>query len=292
MFGSLVPIIVSAVTLGTVYALMSVGLALVWGGMGLLNLTQGALFMMGAYAAYSVGKAGGAPILGILASAAVSGGFGILLYLGPLRLLARRRDVVNATILVTISIATLLENVALFTYGPRSKAVPELVPGAFPLAGTVITYNVAIMTAIALLLIVGLTFLLKGTRFGIAIRAVAQNIDGAKLLGINPTMVFLLVMALSSALAGVGGVLLSSFYFVTPYVGQTYLLTALIVTILGGLGSVPGALLAAYVVGFLQAFVSFYLGVRWSLPVLFAAIIVMLVLRPGGLAGIRQMKRL
>ena len=92
-------------------------------------------------------------------------------------------------------------------------------------------------------------------------------------------------MFLSSGIAGVGGVMLSSYYFVTPYVGQTYLLTALIVTILGGLGSLSGTLAAAYLVGFVQAFVSFYLGVRWSLPMLFALIIVMLIVRPGGIAG-------
>lgn len=292
MIETLAPILVSAITLGSVYALMSVGLAMIWGGMGVLNLSQGALFMVGAYAAYSVGKAGGSPILGVLAAGAVCALFGTLLYLGPLRLLSRRADVGNATILVTVSVATLLENAALFTYGPRNKAVPELLPGAFRVSGAVITYNVAALTIVALLLIACVTLLLKRTRYGLAIRAVAQNSDGARLLGINPVAAFVLVMALSSALAGVGGVLLSSFYFVTPYVGQTYLLTALIVTILGGLGSVPGALLAAYLVGFVQAFVSFYLGVRWSLPVLFAAIILMLVWRPAGLAGLRQHRRL
>ena len=86
-------------------------------------------------------------------------------------------------------------------------------------------------------------------------------------------------------MAGVGGVLLSSYYFVSPYIGQTYLLTAIIVTILGGLGSLGGTLGAAYLVGMIQAFVSFYLGVRWSLPVFFALVIVMLVFRPSGLAG-------
>ena len=103
---------------------------------------------------------------------------------------------------------------------------------------------------------------------------------------------FAFVMFLSSGLAGIGGVLLSSYYFVNPYVGQTYLLTALVVTILGGLGSLSGTLYAAFIIGMVQSGVSYYLGVRWSLPVFFGLIIVMLIVRPGGIAGRVSAERL
>lgn len=292
MTGSLLPIVVSALTLGSVYALMAVGLALIWGGMGVLNLAQGALFMMGGYAAFSVARYSGGPWLGLGAAALVTGAFGLLLYVGPVRPLLRRADGGNAVLIATISIASILENVALAYYGPRNKVVPELAGGAFRLFGTPVTYNALLIMLVSVALLAALAASLKSTRTGLAIRAVAQNIEGAQLSGMNPRLLFAIVFAISSALAGVGGVLLSSIYFVTPYVGQTYLLTALIVTILGGLGSVTGTLYAAYAVGFLQAFVSFYLGVRWSLPVLFTAIIAILVFMPTGLAGMVQSKRL
>ena len=236
----ILPIIVSALTLGSIYALMAVGLALIWGGMGILNLAQGALFMIGAYTAFSVAKQGGGPWLGLAAAATVTAAVGLLLYMGPLRLLLSRRDAGNAVLIATISIATILENLALMHYGPRNKVVPELATGAFKLAGVPIPWNTVLLMTVALALLTLLTLGLKYTRAGIAVRAVAQNIDGARLCGINPSWTFALVLAVSSSLAGIGGVLLSSIYFVTPYVGQTYLLTALIVTILGGLGSVPG----------------------------------------------------
>lgn len=292
MFDTLLPIIISALTLGSVYALMAVGLALIWSGLGILNLAQGALFMVGAYVAYVVGKAGGSPWLGVLAAGAATAALGLVLYLGPLRPLVGRKDAGNAFLIATISIAAILENGALLYFGPRDKAVPELASGVFRISGLPITYNALLILAVAVTLLLGLAVMLKKTRFGTAIRAVAQNADGARLSGINPDWAYALVFCISSALAGVGGVLLSSIYFLSPYVGQTYLLTALVVVILGGLGSVSGALAAAYVVAFIQSFVSFYLGVRWSLPVLFAAIIAVLIFRPTGLAGAKLTKRL
>jgi branched-chain amino acid transport system permease protein len=292
MTGSLLPIAISALTLGSVYALMAVGLALIWGGMGVLNLAQGALFMMGGYAAFTVSRYGGGPWLGLFVAALVTGAFGLLLYLGPVRPLLARADGGNAVLIATISIASILESIALTYYGPRTKVVPELAGGAFRLFGTPVTYNAILIMLVSVALLGALAACLKSTRTGLAIRAVAQNIEGTQLSGMNPRALFAFVFAISSALAGVGGVLLSSIYFVTPYVGQTYLLTALIVTILGGLGSVTGTLYAAYAVGAIQAFVSFYFGVRWSLPVLFMAIIATLVFMPTGLAGIIRSKRL
>jgi branched-chain amino acid transport system permease protein len=289
---TLVQIVFSALTLGSVYALMSVGLALVWGGLGVLNLTQGALFMMGAYSAFWITQQGLGPFAGIGAAAAVTFVFGVLLYGLALRPLLWRPESGNEVLIATAAIATILEHLALVQFGPRNRAVPELAGGVNQWFGTPVTWNSIVIMATALAMLVALALMLRWTRFGLAIRAVAQDRDGAQLVGINPTWVFALVFGLSSALAGVGGVLLGTIYFVTPYVGQTYLLTALIVTILGGLGSVPGAMAAAFAVGAIQAVVSFYLGVRWSLPVLFLLIILVLIVRPAGIAGTLQAKRL
>ena len=285
MLREIFPVVISAITLGSIYALMSMGLALVWGGLRVLNLTQGALFMFGAYTALTIGKAGMPPIVGLFVAFIAMGLIGVVVYAGPIRMLANRPDRENATLLVTIGLAIVLENVALLEFGPRNRAVPELVEGMTRIGGVVVTWNAVMMTGVAIGLLSLMGAALKWTRLGLSIRALAQQADGAQLAGIGRDTTFVLVMFLSSGLAGVGGVLLSSYYFVTPYVGQTYLLTALIVTILGGLGSLSGTLAAAYLVGFVQAFVSYYLGVRWSLPMLFALIIVMLIVRPGGIAG-------
>ena len=285
MLREVFPVVISAITLGSIYALMSMGLALVWGGLRVLNLTQGALFMFGAYTALTIGKLGMPPVVGLIVAFLAMGLIGVVVYAGPIRMLAQRPDRENATLLVTIGLAIVLENIALLEFGPRNRAVPELVEGVTRIGGVVVTWNAVMMTGVAIGLLSLMGAALKWTRLGLSVRALAQQPDGAQLAGIGRDTTFVLVMFLSSGLAGVGGVMLSSYYFVTPYVGQTYLLTALIVTILGGLGSLSGTLAAAYLVGFVQAFVSFYLGVRWSLPMLFALIIVMLIVRPGGIAG-------
>ena len=282
----LLQILFSGIILGSIYALMSMGLSLIWGGLRVLNLTQGALFMLGAYTAFVAGRTLGLPpAVGLVAAFVLMGVAGVLIYACLVRPLLPRADRENATLLVTVGFAVILENLALFTFGPRSQAVPELIRGTFRIAGVPVTWNSLVMTAAAVGAMAALGAMLKWTRLGLSIRALAQNREGAQLAGISMDRTYALVMFLSSGLAGVGGVLLSSYYFVSPYVGQAYLLTALIVTILGGLGSLTGTLAAAYLVGILQSSVSFLLGVRWSLPVFFALIIVTLVLRPGGLGG-------
>ena len=293
MTKQLLQILISGVVFGSIYALISIGLSLVWGGLRVLNLTQGALFMLGAYTALWVGRTLGLhPVLGVVAAFFAMGALGVIIYFGPLRLLLRRQDHANATLLVTIGIAIIMENFALLTFGSRNLAVSELVHGAFKIGGVVVTWNTVVMTITAVTLVLLLGAALKWSRLGMSVRALAQNREGAQLSGIGMDSTFALVMFISSGLAGVGGVLLSSRYFVSPYVGQTYLLTALIVTILGGLGSIGGTLAAAYLVGIIQSVVSFYLGVRWSLPVFFAMVIIVLVFRPSGLAGERAKERL
>lgn len=282
----------SGLVLSSLYALMSMGLTLVWGGLRILNLTQGALFTFGAYTAISIGNAGLPPLVGLVAGFLTMGLLGVVIYLGPLRMLSDRPDRENATLLATFGLAIVLENTALHVFGPRSQVVPGLVSGTFDVGGIVISWNSVLMVATALVLLSAMGVALKWTRLGLSIRALAQQREGAQLAGIGVDWTSALVMFISSGLAGVGGVLLSSFYFVSPYVGGNYLLIALIVVILGGLGSVMGTLAAALFVGSIQSLVSLYLGVRWSFPVLFALIILVLVVRPSGLAGKIAVERL
>jgi branched-chain amino acid transport system permease protein len=275
----------SGVVLGSMYALMAVGLALVWGGLRVLNLAQGALFVLGAYAAVLVADAGLPPIAGVAAGGILMAGLGVGMYFLPLKSLAFREDRDWATLLATFALGITLQEVARLTFGPRIKSVPDLVDGRFDLGGVVFTWNEVTMVMTALALMAGLALLLRKTRLGFAVRATAANRDGAQLSGVGIHSTSALILAISSGLAGVGGVLLASSFFVSPYLGVNYLVIALIVVILGGLGSIVGALGAAYIVGLVQQVAALYLGTRWSLPLLFTLIIVMLTVRPGGLAG-------
>ena len=275
----------SGVVLGSMYALMSMGLALVYGGLRVINLTQGALYMLGGYVAVIASEAGLPPLLGLLAGFLAMGVLGAVLYLGLLRWLAFRPDREDATLLATFGVALALQEIARFAFGPQDQAVPNLVPGNVSIGTFVVPWNAVFMVGAAIVCMSLLAAGLKWTRLGIAIRALAEERDGARLSGVSLHVISIVVLIVSSGLAGLSGVLLSTYYFVSPYVGSTYLILALIVTILGGLGSVGGALIAAYLVGLVQQLTSLYLGARWSLPILFLAIICVLAIRPGGVAG-------
>jgi branched-subunit amino acid ABC-type transport system permease component len=137
----------------------------------------------------------------------------------------------------------------------------------------------------------GLGLFLARSRYGIAIRALASDRRGAQLVGVNVGLLLLAVFVVGSALSGLAGVLYSSFYFLSPVGGFTALLKGLIVTIVGGLGNLRGTVIAAYLVGLIESGVSVWLGTRWSLPLLFGVIAVLLVARPSGLLTTRNVVR-
>jgi branched-chain amino acid transport system permease protein len=146
------------------------------------------------------------------------------------------------------------------------------------------------MDALALF---GLVYLfLTYTRLGMAIRAVSQQQEAASLMSIPVERTYGIVIAISGALAGLAGVLLSPFFFLNPNSGFNPMIQALIVTIFGGLGSVRGALVAGFVLGIFESFVEVYYGVAWAQPGVFLLIILMLILRPNGLFGIGEVRRL
>src|SRR6266568_3181205 len=130
-----------------------------------------------------------------------------------------------------------------------------------------------------------LGILLARTRWGMAIRAVAQNLDAARLMGVPVGKLYPLTMGLASALAGIAGVFLGGLYFAYPQAGDLPLLEALIVVIFGGLGSLPGTVYAAYAIGLIQATAEVIVGTTWSLPILYGVILLVLVVRPYGLLG-------
>jgi branched-chain amino acid transport system permease protein len=141
------------------------------------------------------------------------------------------------------------------------------------------------MTVVSIAIMLGIGFVLARSRWGVALRAVAQDIDAARLMGVPVRKMFPVVMGFASALAGVAGVFLGAEFFASPTAGDQPLLIALIVVIFGGLGSLPGTVYAAYLIGLIQAASSTLISTTWSLPILYGVILVVLVIRPQGLLG-------
>lgn len=287
-------VIYQGLVLGAIYALMALAFTLVYGALRFLNLSLGALFTLGAYVAFVIsGQLGLPAIAGIVGAFVLVGLAGVGVYQIAVRPLVGRPGWEIASIISTLGVGIVIQQLIQLVWGPRNQAMPEIVSGNLRVGDVlVIQYQRVAVVLVSLVVMTALWFFLTRSRHGLAIRAVAQNRDAAYLNGASVNRIFMLVMALGSGLAAVAGVLLSTVLIsLNPTVGLSYALRGLVVTIFGGLGSITGTLAAAFIIGLFEAFVSVYFGEGWKLPALFLFLIVVLVIRPGGLAGVAAEER-
>lgn len=281
-------IFASGLVLASLYVLMAAGLALVWNTLGIFNFTHGALMVAAAYIAWTVSDPRGLGLglaAGVVAAVLVAAVMGYLINVLLVTPFLGQKQIVLVAVMTTLSGAFFIENSALLLWGPRIKQLDKFVEGNVRIAGTTISGHEAIIIVLAPLLMIGLWAFLRFTWTGSAIRAVAQNREFAELSGIRVKRMYSIAFAVSAALAGLAGVMLGAIRFITPGLGGEPLLKALIVVILGGLGSMPGTILGAYAVGFGEATSTYFLGAYWTQAVLFLVFIAFLVLRPNGLLG-------
>jgi len=278
---------------GSVLGLMALGLTLIWGSLRMLNLAHGSLYLVGGYVAWTLINWYDLPIwpafvVGVVAAALV----GLVLQITLINPILGKPGWDNASLIATVGASIALESIVLLIFGARVKQMPVALEGQFTL-GTISKANQGLLIIVAALLsLFLLSAFLRRSRHGMAIRAVSQQTDAALLMGIPTRQIFLIVMVVSAALAGLAGVLLSSIFYLTPTAGFNPMIKALVVTIFGGLGSIKGTIWAAYIIGLLEAFLIVYMGSSWALPGLFLFMIVMLVIRPNGLFGLGEMQRL
>ena len=278
---------------GSVYGLMAIGLTLIWGAMRLLNLAHGAFYVAGAYGAWAVLEVAGLPLAVAIPAAVVTAAtLGYVMHTLVIRPMLGRQGWDSASIIATVGIAIALQAAILLIFGPTVKQIPPLVSGSV-IVGTVrIGYQGLVIVAVAAVTLLTLFVYLRSSRRGLAIRAVSQQMDAAALMGVPVERTYALVMIISAGLAGLAGVLLSSIFFLSPTSGHTPMIIALLVTIFGGLGSVKGTIVAAYMIGLLESSVQVYVGPRFALPGLFLFMIAVLIVRPNGLFGLPETQRL
>jgi branched-subunit amino acid ABC-type transport system permease component len=293
---SFVQAVVSGLVFGSLYSLMTVGMTLIYGTLRTLNMAHGSMIMIGGYVSWVLFDSfGWGPLPGLVAASVVAFVFGVVIQQVAVRPLIGRPgvDFEMTAFISTFAVTIVLANLALRVYGARSKAVPPVIHGRLRLIdGVSVSNHSIVMAVVAVASLVALGLFLSRTRYGLGISAVAQQLDAARLMGIPVQRIYNLTMGVSSALAAVAGVLLASVFFVSPNAGDQPLLKALIVAIFGGLGSIRGTILAAYIIGLLEALISTYLGVKWSLPLLFLVIMLVMLVRPTGLLGKPEEARL
>ncbi len=285
----IVAIVISTVVLGSIYGLVAIGMTLIYGTLRILDMSQGSMVMIGSFVAWGVlVVANSNPVLAIVAAFVatfVLGAFTQLISVQPLMGRRHELDFEMVTFITTFAVAIVFANLALQIFGPFQKNVPPVVRGGVTILGQDLSFQSLAMAATSIVLMGALGVLLTRTRWGLAIRAVAQDLDAARLAGVPVGRLYPLTMGLASALAGIGGVFLGGLFFASPTAGDLPLLQALIVVIFGGLGSLSGTLYAAYAIGLIQSVAIVTIGTTWTLPVLYGVILLVLIFRPYGLRG-------
>ncbi|HKY94938.1 MAG TPA: branched-chain amino acid ABC transporter permease [Kiloniellales bacterium] len=289
----LIQIIASGLTLGAMYAVSTVGLSLVWGSLGMLNMAHGGLMAFGSYAAYYAMNALGLPLLpALLAAILVGAALGAIIYHGAVQLMLRQKAFETNVVIATVGLAFVLENAILKLFGAHAQRQPLQVEGAIAVGSVVIPLQNILILGAALILMLTVAMLLQKSRIGRAIRATAMNREAAQLMGVRVGQIYAVVLMLAGALAAISGVMISSLTGLSPGMGADPMLKAFIICVVAGLGNVYGAVASALALGLIESLSQFVLGVRFGFATLLLIVIVVLIWRPNGLFGRQQVTRL
>jgi branched-chain amino acid transport system permease protein len=293
--------LINGLALGSILALIALGYTMVYGILRFINFAHGDVFMLGAYAGWYLTPriAAFCPtpsvvsgLMVMVISMAICAIIGVLIERLAYRPLRQRPKL---TVLITaIGVSLFLEYTGQFAFGATPKNFPDLIP-VYPLThvGSLsINSNQVVVLAVTLALLAALRFIVLKTKIGMAMRALSHNVEAAKLMGVNTDFVISFTFALGSALAAAAGILWSVTYpSIDPLMGILPGLKAFVAAVLGGIGNLPGAVLGGFTIGILETFMK---GSRWSTwadGLAFAILIIILLVKPSGLLGKKEVEK-
>ena len=288
MLETVVQAVINGLLIGGIYALVSIGVTLIFGVVKIVNFAQGEFVMVGMYITYFLTTQFGLdPILSLVVSMPVLFVVGVLIQHTLIRRVLGLNDLPQ--IFLTFALSLLLMNLALMLLTANYRTVHTWYSDeALHFAGLYVPVAKLIAFVLAMFLSGLLWVFLHATDLGKAMRAASQNREVAQLMGINPHRVFAVALGIALALAGAAGSLLMPFYPAYPLVGQVFVLMAFVAVVLGTLGNVIGALVASLLMGVAESFGIQFIGADSGLIVVFLMLLTMLAVRPGGLAGGRR----
>ena len=290
--------LINGLSLGSIYALIALGYTMVYGILKFINFAHGEIFMLGAFFGYYLARSLGidAPnipmalviMLLTMAATAIIGVTIEKLAYKPLR------NSSKLTVLITaIGVSLFLQYTGQLLFGADPKSFPTIIENiSFNVFGATIGSNQIVVIISALLMMLGLRFIVMKTKMGIAIRAVSNNLTAASLMGININNVISFTFALGSSLAGAAGILYSINYpSIDPLMGMLPGLKAFIAAVLGGIGNFPGAAVGGLIIGLVETFTVGYLSPTYRDAIAFAILIIILLVKPTGLFGKKDVEK-
>jgi branched-chain amino acid transport system permease protein len=269
---------------------MALGLTISYGVARVFNFAHGILAVLGAYITWLfLTQMGISMIPCLFLTFIITFLFGLVLYKVAIDPLLKQPNWEYLTIIFLLGFAVFLDNILLQIFGARAKYIPPLFEDAVEIGFVRITWHEVSLLVIIIVSFSILQVFLKKTYVGQAMRAVSQEMNGARVVGINVKRTFGLAFALAIAVTGVSGALLGTKYYVDQYVGWDWLGKGFVIVVLGGLGNANGAVYAAFILGAVEALTTLYLGSVWVWPVWFALFLGILLLKPEGIAGGRKL---
>ena len=274
---------VIGLSIGSIYILMALGLTLMFGMMHIINFAHGAVYMLGAFVIYYVFFQWGAPYFAaFLVAMVLLGAFGYLVERGIYRPI---KGGIEPTLVALLALSTFLEAAGYPVFGQLDKHVPPVFEGIRNVLGVMISVERLMIIPIAAALVLGLYLFVTKTKIGAAMRAIEQDKEAAALQGVNVHVINGLAFAIGFGLAAASGALIAPIFKLDPMMGDQPLLKAFIIIILGGLGSIPGAILGGLMLGLIDSTVATALGAEPAFLLSFVFIILLLLFRPAGLFG-------
>jgi branched-chain amino acid transport system permease protein len=274
----------NGIMLGSTYAIVALGLTLVFGILHIPNFAHGHLYMLGAYVSYFlIDRYEFGFWSALLASAAFMAFMGLVVERTVFRPL-RQQPAINSFI-SAVGALVILENGVVALWGPQGKRIPNPYPDPVEWLGITMTQQRLLLIAVTLALIFLLQLFIKRTTLGSTIEAVAQDREGAQLVGINVNRVSSLTFAISTAMAAVAACLVAPIFMISPSMGVLVGMKAFVIVILGGLGSIPGAIVGGIILGLIEALGGGYLSAAYKDVFAFGALILILTIKPTGLFG-------
>jgi len=279
--------LINGIHVGSIYALIALGYTMVYGIVKLINFAHGDILMMGSYfGLFSITVLRLPFAVALIVSMVMCAIFGMLIDViayKPLRNAPRISALITA-----LGVSLVLENLFRVFFGAEPKKMPEVasLTGAFHLGSITISYVTVLTVVLSVVFMIGLQFIVKKTNVGKAMRAVSEDKEAARLMGVNVNKTISITFALGSALGALGGVLYSVAYTqVDPYMGIMPGLKAFVAAVLGGIGIIPGAMLGGFVMGLIESLSIGYISTSWSNAIVFGILILVLLFKPEGILG-------
>jgi branched-chain amino acid transport system permease protein len=268
-----------------IYAMLAVGFTLIFGVARILNLAHGAFYALGAYAAYVLTSLLKVPLVLAAPIAVLTVAcFGVVME----RFLVRPlRQSQLAVLMITLAVSLAVEQALFIIFGSEYRNVPSFVADKISIGGVDISGQRLLALVAGVLVLLVLWLFIQRTRLGAAILAVSQDPEAAQYMGIPTNRIFSIVMAISAGTAALAGVLVSPFLTVQPTMGLLPMVKAFAIVIVGGLGSIPGSIIASLILGYSETIVAYLVSTSWTELVSLVAVVITLIIRPSGILGRR-----